>query len=110
VEKKRPEILNRLRVLLQEDTAGDPMGPPGLMDRQTTCAPSAGVEPVGLCGSVPTRPPFTGRIGYAARHPKVFGPNSNPTAITVPIPPYNRQQFSQSGYPIISVDTKKKEW
>ncbi|HOW68502.1 MAG TPA: hypothetical protein P5186_28070 [Candidatus Paceibacterota bacterium] len=46
--KKTPEILNRLRALLQEDTAGDPMGRQGLWTGKRLRAISRDLAQLGL--------------------------------------------------------------
>ena len=108
--KKTPGILNRLRALLQDDTAGDPMGRRGVWTGKRLRAISRELAQLGLRVCPNTVRRLLGKLDYAlhanrkslcARRPER---DEQFTYLT-----YQRQQFRQAGYPIISVDSKKKE-
>ncbi len=109
--KKTPEILSQLRRLLREDTAGDPMGRRGLW---------TGLRLEQICGRLKqldiTVCPNTVRrlldgLGYAlhANRKSLSGPQSPERDGQFQYIRHQRQAFTRSGLPIISVDTKKKE-
>jgi len=109
--KKTPGILNRLRALLDEDTAGDPTGRRGLWTGKHLRAISRELAQLGLRVCPNTVRRLLGQLDYALHaNCKSLCPNNSPNRdqqfryLT-----YHRQQFSRSGYPIFSVDTKKKE-
>jgi hypothetical protein len=103
--------LNRLRALLQEDTAGDPTGQRGLWTGKRLRDISGQLAQLGLrvCPSTVRR--LLDEIGYAL--------HANRKSLCAEVSPWReqqfgwlnhqRRQFARSGYPVISVDTKKKE-
>ena len=108
--KKTPDILNRLAGLLQEDTAGDPMGRRRLWTgkrlRQITTQ-LAQLE-IQVCPNTVRR--LLEQLGY--------GLHANAKSLSADCPERTEQllymaeekkQFLKRGLPIISVDTKKKE-
>ena len=98
-------------MLLQEDTAGDPMGRRGLWTGKHLRAISRELSQLGLRICPNTARRLLGELDYALHaNRKSLCPNSNPYRDSqFRYLTSHRQQFSQSGYPIISVDTKKKE-
>jgi hypothetical protein len=96
---------------LTEDTAGDPTGRSGLWTGKRLRDISAQLAQLGLrvCPSTVRR--LLNEIGYALR--------ANRKSLCAEISPWREQQFdwlnhqrrafARSGYPVISVDTKKKE-
>ena len=109
--KKTPEILNRLRSLLREDTTGDPMGRRGLWTGKRLREFSTELAGLGLRVGPNTVRRLLAEIGYAL--------HANRNSLCAEVSPWREAQFSvlnfqraeltRSGYPIISVDTKKKE-
>lgn len=97
--------------MLDEDTAGDPTGRRGLWTGKHLRAISRELAQLGLRVCPNTVRRLLGQLDYALHaNCKSLCPNNSPNRdqqfryLT-----YHRQQFSRSGYPIISVDTKKKE-
>ncbi len=103
--------MNRLRALLTEDTAGDPAGQRGLWTGKRLRDISAQLAQLGwrVCPSTVRR--LLVEIGYAL--------HANRKSLCAEVSPWREQQFdwlnsqrrafARSGYPVISVDTKKKE-
>jgi len=99
-----------LRALLQDDTAGDPMGRRGVWTGKRLRAISRELAQLGLRVCPNTVRRLLGELDYALHANRKSLCASSPerdeqfTYLT-----YQRQQFRQEGYPIISVDSKKKE-
>lgn len=103
--------MNRLRDLLREDTAGDPMGRRGLWTGKRLRDISQELAQLGLQVCPNTVRRLLDEVEYAL--------HANRKSLSASSSPLRNQQFSvlnhqrhafrQSGYPIISVDTKKKE-
>ena len=103
--------MSRLRALLQEDTAGDPTGQRGLWTGKRLRDISAQLAQLDLriCPSTVRR--LLVEIGYAL--------HANRKSLCAEVSPWReqqfdwlnhqRQEFTRDGYPVISVDTKKKE-
>lgn len=103
--------MNRLRTLLQEDTAGDPTGQRGLWTGKRLRDISAQLAQLGLWVCPNTVRRLLDEVDYAL--------HSNRKSLCADLSPWRDQQFgwlnhqlqdfARSGYPVISVDTKKKE-
>jgi hypothetical protein len=103
--------LNRLRALLRQDTAGDPMGRRGLWTGKRLRDISEELARLGLRVCPNTVRRLLGEVDYAL--------HANRKSLAATTSPFRDQQFgllnhqrhefTRSGYPIISVDTKKKE-
>src|SRR5262249_29514202 len=109
--KKTPEILNRLRALLHEATAGDPTGRPGLWTAKPLRDISRELAQLGLRVCPNTVRRLLEEVDYALHaNRKSLSANTSPHRDQqFGWLNHQRQQFTRSGYPIISVDTKKKE-
>jgi hypothetical protein len=96
--------------LLQDDTAGDPMGRRGLWTGKRLRAISRELAQLGMRACPNTVRRLLEELGYALHANRKSLCSSSPHRnqqfgyLT-----YQRQQFGQRGYPIISVDSKKKE-
>jgi len=103
--------LNRLRELLRENTAGDPMGRRGLWTGKHLRDISWELAQLGLrvCPNSVRR--LLAEAGYALHaNRKSLCPNSSPLRDQqFAVLNCQRAEFTRNGYPIISVDTKKKE-
>src|SRR5438552_2766934 len=109
--KKTPEILSQLQRLLREDTAGDPMGRWGLwtgLHLEQICQRLKQLE-ITVCPNTVRR--LLEVLDYAlhANRKSLSGPQSPERNGQFQYIKHQRQEFTQSGLPIISVDTKKKE-
>jgi hypothetical protein len=103
--------LNRLRELLREDTAGDPMGRRGVWTGKRLRDISRELDQLGLQVCPNTVRRLLDEVQYAL--------HANRKSLSAHSSPFRdqqfgmlnqqRQAFTRSGYPIISVDTKKKE-
>lgn len=103
--------MNRLRALLREDTAGDPMGRRGLWTGKRLRQISAELGRLGLQVCPNTVRRLLDEVHYAL--------HANRKSLSAPTSPHrdeqfgwlnhHRDEFTRVGYPIISVDTKKKE-
>src|SRR6185503_15232097 len=109
--KKTPEILNRLRALLREDTAGDPMGRQGLWTAKRLRDISRELGQLGLRVCPNTVRRLLDEVDYALHaNRKSLCANDSPFRDQqFDYLNHHRKEFASSGYPIISVDTKKKE-
>jgi len=102
--------LNRLRALLREDTAGDPMGQRGLWTGKRLRKISSELARLGLRVCPNTVRRLLAEIDYALHANRKSLCSSSPdrdeqfSYLT-----FQREQFRQQGLPIISVDSKKKE-
>jgi len=102
--------LNRLRALLQEDTAGDPMGRRGLWTGRRLRQLSSELARLGLRVCPNTVRRLLEEIGYALHANRKSLCQSSPRRDEqFGVLNHLRAEFVQSGCPIISVDTKKKE-
>lgn len=102
--------MSRLRALLREDTAGDPMGRRGVWTGKRLRGISAELARLGLrvCPSTVRR--LLEEIGYALHANRKSLCQSSPYRDQqFELLHHQRAAFVRSGYPIISVDTKKKE-
>ena len=103
--------MNRLRELLREDTAGDPLGRRGVWTGKRLRDISQELGQLGLQVCPNTVRRLLDEVDYAL--------HANRKSLSANTSPFRDQQFgllnrqryefTQSGYPIISVDTKKKE-
>lgn len=103
--------MSRLRALLQEDTAGDPSARRGLWTGKRLRTISRELAHLGLRVSPNTVRRLLAELDYALHsNRKSLCYHSSPERdqqfgyLAV-----QRQEFSRNGYPMISVDTKKKE-
>jgi len=96
---------------LREDTAGDPTGKRGLWTGKRLRSISGELAQLGLRVCPNTVRRLLGEIDYALHaNRKSLSANSSPLRDEqFGLLHHQRAQFSRSGYPIISVDTKKKE-
>jgi Rhodopirellula transposase DDE domain len=103
--------LNRLRLLLREDTAGDPTGKRGLWTGKRLRSISSELAQLGLQVCPNTVRRLLEEIDYAlhANRKSLCANNSPLRDEQFGVLNYQRAEFIRSGYPIISVDTKKKE-
>jgi len=97
--------------LLQEDTAGDPSARRGLWTGKRLRTISRELAQLGLRVCPNTVRRLLGEMDYALHaNRKSLCPQRGPERQQqFSYLAHQRQQFSRSGYPIISVDTKKKE-
>jgi hypothetical protein len=103
--------MNRLRALLQEDTAGDPTGKRGLWTGKRLRHISSELAQLGLRVCPNTVGRLLREVDYAL--------HANRKSLCAEVSPWRdeqfgwlnhqRRDFASRGYPIISVDTKKKE-
>src|SRR6266581_5077280 len=109
--KKTPGILSQLRQLLREDTAGDPMGRRGLWTGLRLEQICKGLKELAITVCPNTVRRLLEVLGYAlhANRKSLSGPQSPERDGQFRYIQHQRQEFTQSGLPIISVDTKKKE-
>jgi len=99
-----------LRALLRDDTAGDPMGRRGVWTGKRLRAISRELAQLGLRVCPNTVRRLLAELGYALHANRKSLCSSHPQRNEqFAYLNYQRQQFSQEGYPIISVDSKKKE-
>ena len=103
--------MNRLRELLREDTAGDPMGRRGVWTGKRLRDISQELGQLGLQVCPNTVRRLLDEADYALHaNRKSLSANSSPFRDQqFSLLNYQRHAFTQSGNPIISVDTKKKE-
>jgi len=103
--------LSRLRALLQEDTAGDPMGKSGLWTGKRLRDISGQLDQLGLRVCPNTVRRLLSEVDYALHaNRKSLAANSSPFRDQqFGLLNHQREEFTRIGYPIISVDTKKKE-
>jgi hypothetical protein len=97
--------------LLQADTAGDPMGQRGLWTGKRLRDISGELAQLGLCVCPNTVRRLLDQVDYAL-HANRKSLCANPSPFRdqqFGLLNHQRQEFTRSGYPIISVDTKKKE-
>jgi hypothetical protein len=96
---------------LCEDTAGDPMGHQGVWTGKRLRAISAELAQLGLRACPNTVRRLLDEIGYALHaHRKSLSAHTSPFRDQqFDWLNHHRQEFTRSGSPIISVDTKKKE-
>lgn len=101
----------RLRALLQEDTAGDPTGRRGVWTGKRLRDISSQLAPLSLRVCPNTVRRLLSEIDYAlhANRKSLCGQTSLLRDQQFDILRYQREEFIHCGYPIISVDTKKKE-
>jgi hypothetical protein len=109
--KKTPEVIRTIEKLLEDDTAGDPMG--GLRwTRKTTEKVSSELAAAGIKVSPKTVARLLDQLGYALRV------NHKKRAVGASHPERNQQfeyiatlrrSFQRRRLPIISLDTKKRE-
>jgi hypothetical protein len=97
--------------LLQEDTAGDPMGRRGLWTGKRLRVISRELAQLGLRACPNTVRRLLTELDYALHaNRKSLCPNVSPhREEQFDYLTYQREQFRRSGLPIISVDSKKKE-
>jgi len=103
--------LNRLRALLQDDTAGDPMGRQGLWTGKRLRDISQELGQLGLRVCPNTVRRLLDEVEYALHaNRKSLSANTSPWRDQqFGWLNHQRQEFTRSRYPIVSVDTKKKE-
>jgi hypothetical protein len=103
--------LNRLRALLQDDTAGDPMGRQGVWTGKRLRAISRELAQLGLrvCPNTVRRLLAELDYGLHANHKSLCPKGSPHRDEQFGYLSAQRREFSLQGYPIISVDSKKKE-
>jgi hypothetical protein len=102
--------LKRLQALLREDTAGDPMGRRGLWTGKRLRQISSELGQLGLRVGPHTVRRLLAEIGYALHANRKSLCQSSPLRDQqFQVLNGQRAEFLRSGYPIISVDTKKKE-
>src|SRR5207249_2089009 len=94
-----------------QDTAGDPMGRRGLWTGLRLVQISQRLEQLDLSVCPNTVRRLLEGLGYAlhANRKSLSGPQSPERDRQFRYLGHQRQQFTQSGLPMISVDTKKKE-
>jgi hypothetical protein len=103
--------LSQLRQLLRDETAGDPMGRRGLWTGLHLEEISGRLKQLGLSVCPNTVRRLLELLGYAlhANRKSLSGPQSPDRNRQFLYIRHQREQFTQSALPIISVDTKKKE-
>ena len=103
--------MSQLRQLLRADTAGDPTGRRGLWTGLRLEQICARLRPLGLAVCPNTVRRLLTVLGYAlhANRKSLSGPQSPERDRQFQYIRHQREQFTQSGLPMISVDTKKKE-
>jgi hypothetical protein len=114
--KKTPQIVESIRALMEEETAGDPIS--GLKwTRKTTEKIAAELARQDICVSARTVAKLLQDFGYSLRvnQKKIaWSRNQKPTQRRQRNRQFRhiatqRHHFQRQGLPIISVDTKKKE-
>ena len=97
--------------MLQEDTAGDPTGQRGLWTGKRLRAISSELAQLGLRACPNTVRRLLDQLDYAlhANRKSLCAQASPWRDQQFSLLNHRRQEFTRSGYPIISVDTKKKE-
>jgi hypothetical protein len=97
--------------LLQQDTAGDPTGRRGYWTAKRLRQISQELDHLGLRVCPNTVRRLLGEMDYAlhANRKSLSGTTSPERDRQFACLNHQRQEFQRSGYPIISVDTKKKE-
>ena len=97
--------------MLRQDTAGDPMGRRGLWTGLHLEEISAQLKQLGLSVCPNTVRRLLEELDFAlhANRKSLSGPQSPQRDEQFQYIGYQREQFTQAGLPIISVDTKKKE-
>jgi hypothetical protein len=103
--------LSQLRELLREETAGDPMGRRGLWTGLRLEQICDRLNELGITVCPNTTRRLLDVLGYAlhANRKSLSGPQSPERDGQFQYIRLQRQEFTRSGLPIISVDTKKKE-
>jgi hypothetical protein len=102
--------LNRLRALLQDDTAGDPMGRRRCWTGKRLRQISAELARLDIVVSPNTVRRLLGELGYALHaNTKSLSRRCRERDQQFCYIAEEKKQFLQRGLPIISVDTKKKE-
>lgn len=103
--------MSRLRELLREDTAGDPMGRRGVWTGKRLRDISQELGQLGLevCPNTVRRLLEEADYALHANRKSLSAHTSPFRDQQFGLLNYQRRAFTQSGYPIISVDTKKKE-
>jgi hypothetical protein len=103
--------LSQLRALLREDTAGDPMGRRGLWTGLHLEQIGERLNAMGIRVAPNSVRRLLDVLGYAlhANRKSLSGPQSPERDAQFQYIAHQRQEFTRSGLPIISVDTKKKE-
>ena len=98
--------------MLREDTAGDPTARRGVWTGKRLRTISRELAQLGLRVCPNTVRRLLGELDYAPHaNRKSLCPSSGPEREQqFHYLSHQRQQFHDSGYPIISVDTKKKDW
>jgi len=103
--------LSQLRAVLRADTAGDPTGRRGLWTGLHLEQIADRLEALGISICPNTVRRLLEALGYAlhANRKSLSGPQSPERDGQFRYLEHQRQEFTRSGLPIISVDTKKKE-
>lgn len=103
--------MSQLRQLLRHDTAGDPMGRRGFWTGLRLEQICTQLERLGISVCPNTVRRLLDQLGYAlhANRKSLSGPQSPERNRQFHYLQAQRQDFTRSGLPIISVDTKKKE-
>jgi hypothetical protein len=103
--------LSQLRQLLRENTAGDPMGRGGLWTGLRLEEICDRLKELGIMVCPNTVRRLLDVLGYAlhANRKSLSGPQSPERDCQFRYIQHQRKEFTRSGLPIISVDTKKKE-
>jgi len=103
--------LSRLRQLLREETAGDPMGRRGLWTGLRLEQICDRLKQLGITVCPNTARRLLDVLGYAlhANRKSLSGPQSSERDGQFLYIQHQRREFTESGLPIVSVDTKKKE-
>jgi len=103
--------LSQLRQLLREDTAGDPQGRRGLWTGLHLEQIGDRLKELGITVCPNTVRRLLAVLGYAlhANRKSLSGPQSSERDGQFRYIQHQRREFTKSGLPIISVDTKKKE-
>ena len=103
--------MSQLRQLLRQDTAGDPMGRRGLWTGLRLEQICEELKELGIRVCPNTVRRLLDVLGYAlhCNRKSLSGPQSPERDCQFRYIQHQRQEFTQSGLPIISVDTKKKE-
>ena len=103
--------MSQLRQLLRADTAGDPMGRRGLWTGLRLAQICERLKELGITVCPNTARRLLEGLGYAlhANRKSLSGPQSPERDRQFRYLQHQRQEFTQQGLPIISVDTKKKE-
>jgi hypothetical protein len=103
--------LSRLRQLLRDETAGDPMARQGLWTGLRLEQISRQLERLGISACPNTVRRLLDQMNYAlhANRKSLSGHQSPERDLQFRYLQAQRQEFTRQGLPIISVDTKKKE-